>query len=400
MNDDVVVNGETDPAWSRVRDAFAANLAEGLDDGASLAVSVHGVPVVDIWGGSDPLTGRAWQRDSVTIGFSVTKGVAAIALLQLVERGLVDLDAPVASYWPEFGSAGKARMTVRELASHRVGLPAIELDDILAVADWQLATSTLAAQAPQYDTTRYFAYHALSFGFLVGEVVQRASGRLFSDYVQANIADPLGLDLWVGQPASAEGQYLAGLTDDVELAPPVVVPDGPPIWNVTARSGVQLMPLFHRVGGVQGTEPFNEARFRAATIPAGNGVTNGRSLARMYGACLGEVDGVRLLQPTTIAEAARDQAAGVRKPGPGADPWESGIQQLWGIGFEISNYENPMLGPGSFGHSGMGGRLGFGQLGTGVSFGYVSQRMAYPAPGTFDPRWNRILPAVRDALAG
>ncbi len=398
MNDAVVVNGETDPAWAGVRAAFAENIAEGLDDGASLAVSVDGVPVVDVWGGTDPITGRAWERDSVTIGFSVTKGVAAIALLQLVERGLVDLDATVATYWPEFAAAGKGGVTVRELASHRAGLPVIELDDILAVADWDVATSTLAAQAPQYDTTKYFAYHALSFGFLVGEVVRRASGQGFSEYVDEHIARPLGLDLWVGQPASAEGQYLAGLTDDVALGPVVTVPDEPPIWHATALSGVQLMPLFHRVGGVLGTEPFNEARFRAATIPAGNGVTNGRSLARMYAACLGEVDGVRLLGADIVAEAASEQAGGVRKPGLGADTWASGPQQLWGVGFEISNYENPMLGAGSFGHSGMGGRLGFAQLGSGVSFGYVSQRMAYPAPGTFDPRWNRILDAVRAAL--
>lgn len=400
MNDGAVVNGETDPAWAGVRDAFAENIAEGLDAGASLAVSVNGVPVVDVWGGTDPLTGRAWKRDSVTIGFSVTKGVAAIALLQLVERGLVDLDAAVATYWPEFAAAGKERITVRELASHRAGLPVIELDNILGVADWDVATSTLAAQAPQYDTAKYFAYHALSFGFLVGEVVRRASGQPFGEYVDEHITRPLGLDLWVGQPASVEGQYLAGLTDDVELGPLVAVPEEPAIWRSTALSGVQLMPLFHRVDGVQGSEPFNEPRFRGATIPAGNGITNGRSLARMYAACLGEVNGVRLLGPEIVVEAASDQAGGVRKPGLGDGTWESGIQQLWGVGFEISNYENPMLGQGSFGHSGMGGRLGFAQLGSGVSFGYVSQRMAYPAPGTFDPRWNRILGAVTTALAG
>jgi len=391
MNEGVGVNGVVDPAWEGVRDAFAANLAEGLDAGASLAVTLDGRPVVDVWGGTDPITGRAWERDTVTIGFSVTKGVAAIALLQLVERGLVDLDAPVARYWPEFAAAGKERFTVRELASHRVGLPVIEVDDILSVADWDVATSTLAAQAPQYETTKHFAYHALSFGFLVGEVVRRASGLPFGEYVTRNISEPLGLDLWVGTPSGLGERFLPSLTDDVALGPVVDVPDEPGILRSTALSGVQLMPLFHRVDGVIGTEPFNEQRFREATIPAGNGVTNGRSLARMYAACLGEVDGVRLLQPGTVAEAATNQAGEVRKPG-------IGKPQLWGIGFEISNYENPMLGPGSFGHSGMGGRLGFAQLGSGVSFGYVSQRMAYPPPGTFDPRWERILPAVRAAL--
>lgn len=376
------------------------NLESGLDDGgSSLVVTVGGETVVDLWGGADPISGSAFARDSVTIAFSVSKGVAAIALLQLVERGLVDLDSPVALYWPEFAAAGKYRITVRELMSHRAGLPVIELDPLTRVVDWQLVTSTLAAQAPQYDTSKYFAYHALSFGFLVGEVVRRVSGLPFDEYVQQHIAVPLGLDLWVGQPPSVEHQYLPSITDDVDAGPFVEVPDEPGICRAVALSTVQLLPLFRRVDSVLGSEPFNQPQFRAASIPAGNVVTNARSIARMYAACLQSVDGVRLLGDAIVAEAARDQAAGIRKPGCGsADPWQAGVQQLWGLGFEISNYENPMLGAGSFGHSGMGGRLGFAQLGSGVSFGYVSQRMLYPPVGSLDPRSSRILAAISDVL--
>ena len=382
-----------------MRRAFAANLDEGLDDGASLCITVNGETVVDLWGGTDPITGRAFERDSVTIGFSVSKGVAAIALLQLVERGLIDLDTPVARYWPEFAAEGKGATTVRQLASHRAGLPVIDLDPITRVVDWNLATSTLAAQAPQYDTERYFAYHALSFGFLVGEVVRRVSGLPFDEYVQRHISGPLGLDLWVGQPESAESAYLPSITDDIDAGPTIVVPDEPGICRSVALSTRQLLPIFRRVDGVLGSEPFNQHPFRAVPIPAGNAVTNARSLARMYAACLGEIDGVRLLGEQVVAEAARDQAAGIRKPDCGAtDPWQTGVQQLWGLGFEISNYENPMLGPGSFGHSGMGGRLGFAQLGSGVAFGYVSQRMLYPPAGTLDPRSSRILAAVTEVL--
>lgn len=394
MHDGVVA-----PGWTAVRDAFAETLELDRGEGASLCVAVDGRTVVDVWGGTDPLSGSPFGRDSVTIAFSVSKGVAAIALLQLVDRGLVDLDAPVASYWPEFAAAGKGAITVREVVTHRAGLPVIELDLLTRVVDWELATSTLAAQAPQYDATRYFAYHALSFGFLVGEVVRRVSGLPFDAYVQENIARPLGLDLWVGQPASAEPRYLPSLTDDIDAGPVIVVPDEPGICRSVALSTVQLLPLFRRVDDVLGSEPFNRPEFRAASIPAGNVVTNARSVARMYAACLGEVDGVRLVSESLIAEAARDQAAGIRKPDCGAsDPWASGVRQVWGLGFEISNDENPMLGVGSFGHSGMGGRLGFAHLGSGVSFGYVSQRMLYPPVGSLDPRSSRILAAISEVL--
>ena len=394
-----MIDGDVASGWLPVRDAFAENLDTGLDEGASLSVTVGGEPVVDLWGGADPITGSEFARDSVTIAFSVSKGVAAIALLQLVERGVVGLDAPVARYWPEFGVAGKGGITVRELLSHRAGLPVIELDPITLITDWELAVSTLAAQAPQYDRRKYFAYHALSFGFLVGELVRRASGMPFDAYVQEHIARPLDLDLWVGQPSAVEHRYLPSITEDVDAGPFVEVPPEPGICRSVALSGVQLLPLFRRVGGVLGSEPFNQPQFRAASIPAGNVVTNARSVARMYAACLGPVDGVRLLGEGLVTEAASDQAAGIRKPDCGAvDPWESGVPQVWGLGFEISNDENPMLGPGSFGHSGMGGRLGFAQLGSDVSFGYVSQRMLYPPVGSLDPRTTRILRAITEVL--
>lgn len=393
-----MIHGVVDPRWTGVRDAFRAILAEGRDDGgASLAIAVDGRPVVDLWGGADPLSGRAWERDTVTLGFSVTKGIAAIALLQLVEDGRIGLDAPVAEFWPEFAAAGKEAVTVRELLSHRAGLPALEVDSIEAVLDWDRAVATLAAQPRQYDTARFFVYHALTFGFLVGELVRRVTGIGFGEYVRERIAGPLGVDLWVGTPESVDDRLLPGLTTDaVPLDPPR---SGSEVCRAAWRSTSQLLPIFTQVAGRPGTEPFNARRFRAAEIPAGNGVTNARALARVYAACLAEVDGVRLLSASTVAAASADQAAGVRKPACEADdPWAAGTRQVWGLGVEIANPENPMLGPGSFGHSGMGGRLGFAHLPSGVSFGYVSQRMAYPAPGTIDPRWTVVLDAVRDIL--
>lgn len=380
-----------------MRDAFRANVDAGLEAGASLAISVGGRPVVDLWGGVDPLSGRTWQRDSVTIGFSVAKGVASIAALQLVDDGRLELDAPVERYWPEFAQSGKGAITVREVLSHRAALPALDVDTIDDVLDWDRTISVLAAQAPQYDARRFFVYHALSFGFLVGELVRRTTGAWFGDYVHARIAAPLGLDLWIGTPPEVDARLLPGLTTDVaDLPLPAATDD---VCRAAWRSTAQLLPIFRQVDGRPGTEPFNEPRFRAAVLPAGNAVTNARALARLYSACLGEIDGVRLLSPSVVEEAARDQADGIRKPDCAApDVWSAGTRQVWGLGFELGNPENPMLGPGSFGHSGMGGRLGFADPESGVSFGYVSQRMAYPAPGTLDPRWTSVLEAVRAAL--
>lgn len=394
-----MIDGVVDPSWEAVRTAFRDNIEQGLDDGASLAVSVDGTPVVDLWGGVDPLSGRAFERDSVTVGFSVSKGVTAIALLQLVDRGLVDLDAPVARYWPEFAAAGKQHVTVRELAAHRAALPALGLDPIDQVLDWDTAVSALASQPQQYDGSRFFTYHALSFGFLVGEVVRRVSGLGFTEYVQRHIAGPLGLDLWIGQPASVEPRFRPSITRDIDAdGIPVVPVEGADVCIAAARSTVELLPVFRAVDGVQGTEPFNQLPFRQAALPAGNAVTNGRALARLYAACLGEVNGVRLVSPELLAEAARDQADGIRKPDCASDdPWRDGRQQVWGLGFEISNGDNPMLGQGSVGHTGMGGRQGFAHLPSGISLGYVSQRMAYPQPGTPDPRMARILDAVQEA---
>lgn len=394
-----VIHGTVAPGWAGVRDAFAANLDEGLDAGAALTVLRHGRPVVELHGGIDPLSGRDFRAESVTLGFSVAKGITSVCALQLVERGLLDLDTPVARYWPEFAAEGKGAITVRDVLTHRAALPVIDLDPITEVVDWDRATSTLAAQPPRYDGRRYFVYHALTFGFLVGELVRRLSGMPFDAYVREHLARPLGLQLWIGAPPEADAHFLPGLTDDVDATPLPVVPAWEPCRSAT-ESGNQLMPLFRRVDGRQGSEPFNQPEFRRAAVPAGNAVVDARSLARMYAACLGEVDGVRLLGPEIVGEASRDQAGGILKLACDVpDPEAQGTPQPWGLGFEVSNPENPMLGPGSFGHSGMGGRLGFAHPPSGVAFGFIAQRMLYPAPGTLDPRWTRLLDAVSAAIA-
>lgn len=388
-----MVDGFVAPGWRAVRDAFAEAIGSEPDEGGSLSIRHHGEVVVDLWGGADPLSGTPWQRDTVTLGFSITKGAATVCLLQLVDRGLVGLDDRVAQHWPEFGAAGKEALTVRDVLTHRVGLPYIDLDPITRASEWETVTSALAAQPSQYPPREWVVYHALSFGFLVGEIVRRVSGMPVGEYFAKQVADPLGVDFWIGQPVSADERYLPSLTRLVEAPPrpPEPVSD---VCEAAWRSAAQLPPLFARVDDRLGTEPFNQPEFRRSVIPAGNGVTNGRGLAAMYAACIGEVEGVRLLSDGIVREASENQAADASLPDcTGGTP----LPAVWGLGFEISNPLNPMIGPGSFGHSGMGGRLGFAHPATGIAFGFVSQRMLYPEVG-IDPRWVPMLAAVKSAV--
>jgi CubicO group peptidase (beta-lactamase class C family) len=375
--------------WEPVAAAFDRNQERGLDDGASLTVLRDGATVVDIWGGVDPITGRDWEPDSTTVGFSVTKGAATICLLQLIDRGVVALDEPVASYWPEFAANGKDRVTVRHVLTHLSALPVIALDDITQIVDWELVTSTLAAQPLQYELGTTFVYHALSFGFLVGEIVHRASGMPFARFYEENVRAPLGLDFWIGQPESQDEQFRPGLLGEPGQFPQPDLGAMTPECAAAFLSSAQVAPLTAR-RGAPGTEPFNSETVRRAVIPAANGVTNGRSLARMYAACAQPVDGVRLLSDELMAEASRNQLLGARFPECGFPTVESTV----GLGFEISHSGNPMLGRGSFGHSGMGGRLGFVHPESGIAFGFVSQRMLQAPPGEFDPRWAPLLDAV------
>jgi CubicO group peptidase (beta-lactamase class C family) len=387
-----------EPGWERLDEAFRTALELGGPGGGALAVYQDGAPVLDVWGGEDPLTGLPWRVDSVTIGFSAAKGVATACLLRLVDSGAVGLDAPIADWWPEFAAAGKDTITVRDALTHRSGLPWIDLSDIKDVARWDRAVGALAHQSAAYPARRHLVYHALTFGFLVGELVRRVDGRPIGAYLAEEVAGPLGLDLWLGQPAEVEPRYRAGLmgpvTDPAEPDPGLTT--DPQVTGAAYRSIAQLTDLFRRRDGVVGSEPFNSPEFRAASLPAGGLVTDARSLARLYAACMQPVDGIRLLSGPLLAEAAGNQAIGAFLPA--TAPGQVEQPAVWGLGFEVSHEPNPMLGPGSFGHSGMGGRLAFGHVPTATAFAFVSQQMAFPPPGTVDKRWQVLLDALRQCV--
>jgi len=197
------VSGACDPAFSAVAEAFAANVADGLELGASLSISVDGRNVVDLWDGHlDAARTVPWERDSLVCVFSCTKGVVAIATMWAVARGLVDLDAPVATYWPEFAAEGKERLPVRWLLTHEAGLPAVaERMPFGSLSDWEAMTTALAAQRPWWEPGTAHGYHGVTFGHLIGEVLRRATGRTVGEIIHTELAAPLGVDLAMPLPA-------------------------------------------------------------------------------------------------------------------------------------------------------------------------------------------------------
>jgi CubicO group peptidase (beta-lactamase class C family) len=374
------VAGFVEPGFEPVRDVFEANFEHHGEVGAAFCVHRHGRIVVDLWGGlktpgsSDPYTG-----DTLQMVMSTTKGVVAIAAHILAEEGRLDFDAPVVDYWPEFADQGKGSIPVRWLFSHRAGLAAIDtpltVEDVCA---WDPVVAALAAQKPNWEPGTAHGYHALTFGWLAGEVVRRAAGMNVGEFVAERLARPLGLDLWIGLPDAMN----ARVAPQISAPPPAA---GAPPDPFTARLA-DPTSLMHRAF----TNPAglftaaNTPAFRAAEVPAANGIASARSLSRLYAACIGEVDGVRLLKPETVVRAMRTEAHG--------GDLVLGYETRYGMGFQLSFPSRPMAGDGSFGHYGMGGAVAFAHPARGLSFGYVMNQML-SASGP-DPRSTPLIQAV------
>lgn len=381
-----------------VRDAFVANFDRGREAGAAVCVYQHGRPVVDLWGGvADPDTGRAWTRDTLQVVFSTTKSIPAACAHLLVQRGQLDLDAPVATYWPEFAAAGKARIPVRWLLSHQAGLPVLDhpvpLADALA---WTPMVDALAAQAPAWAPGTRHGYHSLTYGWLVGEVVRRVSGRSLGTFFAQEIAAPLGLDFWVGLPA-AELPRVSRLVEQPAPDPgvgPDVLPDVlPDAQSESLREALVAFtdPTSLTMRSMMVTDAaldLDDPRTLLAEIPAVNGICTARSLARFYAALIGEVDGVRILNADTLAVATTEQASGLdqilRTPTRPA------------MGFGLPLPELPWHAPTAFGFGGHGGSLGYADPATGITFGYVMNRLCVSMLP--DVRTTDLIAGVRASL--
>ncbi len=375
------IAGWVAPGFDGVHDAFAANFRRGGEDeecGAALAVYLDGRCVVDLWGGfTDAARTRPWARDTLVNVWSASKGVAALAVAILVDRGLVGYEDPVARYWPEFAANGKAGITNGQILSHQSGVNGWEAattwDDLY---DWPTATARLAAQAPFWPPGTQASYHAITHGFLAGEVVRRITGQDMGGFIRDAITGPLGADFHVGLPAAQDWRV-------AELLGP------PPANAIPGGPGLAEIPRRAVTNPVADPALPNTRAWRAAQIPAANGQASAQGLARIYGALAagGELDGARVISAEGIERLRAPRHLG---PDLMVGP------RHWGAG--VSSNVAPAFGPhaDTFGHTGWGGAFGCANVRLRVGIGYVMNRMGGQI--TANPRGASLAAAVFAAL--
>ena len=388
----LAVHGDVDTGFGPVMDTFTGNFAERGDLGAACVVYVAGRPVVDIWAGvADARTGRTWEENTAAVIFSCSKGILAICAYLLVQDGRLDLDAPVARYWPEFAQHNKEAITVRQLLSHRAGLPVVDRyltrPEVLA---WEPVIRAIEAQSPLWAPGSTHSYHALTYGWLVGEVIRRITGSRPGAFFRAALADPLGLHTWIGLPASARESV-------AWMEPPLPDEDTPAVRAIAQHLAGPVAMRSLSMGGAfgfpleNGSVTFNDPEIQAAEVPAANGISTARSLARLYAGCVSEIGGPRILSRSSIDDAIRVQSSGRQLFGP------PDMGQRWGTGFMLNSPPaRPLLGDRSFGHDGAGGQLAFADDEYGVGFAYLSNQMG----GLVDARATELTAAVKACLVG
>ncbi|MGA5423549.1 serine hydrolase domain-containing protein [Streptomyces lavendulocolor] len=388
--DEQGIRGTVQPGFEPVRDAFLRNFQRRGERGAAVAVYRDGRKVVDLWAGTRDVDGTApWAVDTAQVVRSATKGVAAAVPLLLHQRGQLDLDAPVGTYWPEFKTAGKERALVRHLLSHQAGVPALDRPLTPAgAADLAAAADAVASQAPAWEPGTDHGYHPHTYGFLLGALVQRVTGRTLGRWVAEEIARPLGLDLWIGIPED-EAHRVGRIGPVAEPADGGALKLRPKrsVADAYADPGSLTRRAF---GAVDPAPDENDPAHRAAELPASAGISTARALARFYAATLGPVDGHRLFAPATLAMARTEEAAGPDRV--------LVVSTRFGLGYMLHGPACPLLSPGSFGHPGRGGSLGFADPESGIALGYVTNGMRKGV--TADPRAQALVRAVKAAIGG
>lgn len=390
------IRGTTAAGFAELADVFERNFTEHGDVGAGFALYVDGEQVVDLTGGVADRDGGPYDDQTLQMVFSTTKGATAMCAHLLAERGELDLHAPVAEYWPEFAQGGKEHVPVNWLLCHKTGL--IDTDARLTVEealDWDTVTAALASSTPAWEPGTRHGYHAVTYGWLVGEVVHRVSGRSLGSFFAEEFAEPLGLDFWIGLPDEQQARVA-----------PLIPMGGGDLSMLMAEEGdgtddapsglIAMLESFMGPDNIIGkalTAPggafasehiWNEPRVRAAEIPAANGVTNASSLARLYGSIVGDVGGRRLLSADTVDRAIEPQVEGADAVLMFPIPF--------GQGFMTHSDFSPFVGGRSFGHYGAGGSVGFADPDRGIAGGYVMNQMHFGLAG--DPRTAALLECV------
>jgi CubicO group peptidase (beta-lactamase class C family) len=378
------VGGYVSRGYEGVRDAFVA--AQAADEGGGqLCVYRHGQKVVDLWAGRDKINDRPYDEDTLTIIMSCTKGATAAVVHRLAERGLIDYEARVADYWPEFAAGGKGEVRVWHLMSHSVGLPGLDPDSGLVAQDLLVLDKHVAAletMAPLWQPGASCHYHPITYGSLLDALVRRVANKNISQLLAEEISGPLGLDFWIGLPIEEDGRVAPHFAPipgpNAEMFSGMMTAMG---IDMTTRLARTTLLSFQHTGTL--IDEMTGRPLRAAQLPAGNGVTNAASLAKMYAAMIGDVDGVRLLNTETV-DKARTLRTGHMVPAGDLDKLQLGLPVRYGLGYQLSRDETEMLGPGSFGHDGAGGRTAFAHPESGVAAAYVANTMGVSMP---DPRW-------------
>ncbi|MCF3175693.1 beta-lactamase family protein [Streptomyces sioyaensis] len=387
------VYGHCAPGFAGVREVFARNFSEHGDVGAAVTVTVEGEAVVDLWGGhADAAGARVWERDTLVNVYSTSKGMTALCAHLLVDRGELDLDAPVARYWPEFAQAGKRDLPVRWLLSHRAGLIAPrERLSARDAYDWERVCAALAATEPWWEPGTAQGYHAVTFGYLVGEVVRRITGQSLGTFLRSEITGPLGARVFIGTPAEEHAHCadMVGQLDEARLARQFPGLPKPPFKALSDHpyAVVALALTYVPTGDV------NSAAYRSAEIPAGNAHASAHGLATVYGALVGGT----LVRPATLEAMRRSQSLpGERDLTIGALAPE-GHEHRWGLGYMLNHQGQAGPNPRAFGHGGAGGSYAFADPENRLSYAYTMNKYGGGTTG-LDPRNAGLVRAVYQAL--
>lgn len=380
------VEGSCHPDWQPVREAFAAMLREAGPQGCALALAVDGELVLDLWSGAADRAGeRPWQRDTVVNAFSAGKGVLAMAIHQLADAGELDLERPVAHYWPEFAAGGKRRIALAQVLDHTAGLVAFGSDIPPGeVHQWDAMTAYCARELPRWEPGSALGYSPFLYGWILGEVLRRVTGMMPGDYYRRELCGPLGADFLLGLTE-------AELPRAADMGPwqhPEARPEGPTLLDLSRESGLTRAAFTQPSSLMAGT---NSAAWRQAQIPAAGGHAGARALAILYGALAagGRWGGRRLMGEGAIRRAAAERASG-----------QCAVLHAplsVGLGFMRSGGALA-LPEGAFGHPGAGGALGFADPARRMGFGFVSNRLGQHL--LLDPRAQKLLTAIARCAAG
>jgi CubicO group peptidase (beta-lactamase class C family) len=375
------IDGYCDERFVSVKHAFEKNFELGLEVGASFAVSLNGKLVVDIWGGfSDSAKTNPWEKDTIVNVFSTTKVMTALCIHLLVDRGLIDVEAPVAKYWPEFAQASKENILVKHLMSHSAGLPGFdEKIPVEALYDWDRIIGLLASQKPWWKPGSKIGYHMITFGYLLGELVRKVTGKSLGEFFRDEIAVPLNIDFHIGLPESFDSRTSEIIPPDEVFAKWLIV-----LAKLFLKTAVKVLynPNLENVD-------FNSREWRSAEIPSSNGHGNARSIANIGSilACGGMYDKKKILSMSTVEKAIEPQISG-------RDKILLYSPAKFGLGFGLLN-DDLLLGPRSFYWSGAGGSICVMDLEKKLSIGYAMNKMYMKGE---DPRTGKLVKAVWNVI--